>query len=151
MTEREIESRIREIAAREKKEHEAEVKLIAALDALGLEAKHMDTTVDGFPDTIILGPRIILVEMKYVESFYEKIYSVTQPTQPVFMHRTRSRGLKDIYICAVSSGGAEWKIFSPENILELSMIGATMDELKTLAVMPSVEHAAEYLASLARS
>jgi len=125
------------------KEREAEADLIREFKALGAWAAHMDTTVDGFPDILVLGRKTLMIEMKYVNTKNPRIWEIMEPTQPVFMHNVRNKGMDEIYLCIASEDN--FKVFSTDGILELSMTGAKIDELALMLCTSSAHEVALFL------
>lgn len=125
-------------------EHAGETKLIDALRAVGLKAHHMDTTIDGFPDVVIFGEKVVMVEMKKPFKPSAKIKDVMQPTQPVFMHDAYIHGYKDIYLCAYR-GNDSYDLYSTEGILIHSMANQSLSRLMSLLKGVGVRQLAIFL------
>jgi len=69
-------------------ERQAEIALITSLRYRNLLAWHMNTTIDGFPDVIVVGKRIALVEVKCRKRKASvTLDKIMEPSQPVFMAR----------------------------------------------------------------
>ena len=110
----------------EKLEKPGELDLIKALREESVHAIHMDCTTDGFPDVVVFGRKIILIEMK-AHRETEKIFSAMEPSQSVFIDAISRSGYKDTILC-IYSGGL-YTMYSTKGILRGSMAGRPISSL----------------------
>jgi len=112
-------------------EKEAEHEILEALKAERLSAFHVDSTIDGFPDIIVLGPRVCLVEMKFCRSHESrKLSSIMESSQPVFMETARKSGFNNMYLCVAT--GEDYTLYDTGRILYNSMAGMSLDSLPAI-------------------
>jgi len=112
-------------------ERDAERALVKAFNDAGLMALHMNTTIDGFPDILVAGRKIALVEMKY-ESGNPRITSIMETSQPAFMERLHASGFHNAYLC-VYDGECYW-LYDTSGILFKCIHG---DRIGTLGMLYS--------------
>lgn len=114
-------------------ERKAEDALAKSMRSIGLSAWHMNTTIDGFPDMLVSGSRIALIEMKYDRwGGRGLIKNIMEPTQPVFIQGIRDSGFMDIYVCAYN--GRAYTVYDTSHILALSINNSELIAMKSLAI-----------------
>jgi len=124
-------------------EHRGEIALIEALRSRGLKAHHMDTALDGMPDILVMGERVLMIEMKRNFKRSELIRTVMEPTQPVFMHDAHAHGYHGIYLC-VYKDGKGYDLYRTEGILIKSMAGERLSDLVRVVAGAHVHDIAEF-------
>jgi hypothetical protein len=117
-------------------EHQGEKAIIEALRGVGLKAHHMDTNVDGFPDIIVMGRRIVMIEMKKHFKRSTLLRNIMEPSQPVFMHDAQIHGYMNIYLC-VCKPSKLYDLYNTSGIL-LQSIGD-----KPLSALNETMHSAD--------
>lgn len=96
------------------------------LEKLGMYVRHIDCNIDGFPDLVVIGPEVVLVEMKYMEGD-RKISSVFESSQPVFYHDVQETGFFRILLCLYD--GDLFYVGVLRDVLRKSMAGRRMSDL----------------------
>lgn len=88
------------LSKQERVEAEVERPLLDAINGLGLYAAHMTTTIDGFPDIIVLGNgnRALLIEMKRGPAT-QTLAGCFQATQWVWQSKVHRHGFTEVYQC----------------------------------------------------
>lgn len=128
-------------------EREAEADIISSLTYNGLSAFHMDSTVDGFCDTIVFGGRVVLIEHKFSRrGLTDKLCNIMEPTQPVFLERIQRSGYKDAILCVFD--GESYSLYDVDDILHLSMVGGSLKDLPLLASHFTSTQVADYVKEL---
>lgn len=108
------------------REAAAERRLIKEIEKTGCKAYHLDTGVEGWPDMIAVGKRIVLVEMKaHKES--ELLSSVMEPTQPVRIREIVLAGYDYVYVC--NFDGRKYILHTVLGILEKTLSGERLESL----------------------
>lgn len=112
-------------------EREAEQEIIEALRNRDLYAVHMNTTIDGFPDILVAGERIVLIEMKFDRSSGKvKLKDIMQSSQPVFARTMFTVGYDDMYLCAYN--GESYTLYSVEDLLLNTMNDKCLSSLPVI-------------------
>jgi len=124
-------------------EHQGETAIIEALRAIGLKAHHMDTTVDGFPDILVMGPRVVMLEMKKHFKRSEMLRNIMEPTQPVFMHDAQIHGYTNIYLC-ICRPSKLYDLYSTNGILLQSMNDQTLASLNGIIHSATAKDVADF-------
>jgi len=126
-------------------EREAEQEILDALRKLDLYAVHMNTTIDGFPDILVAGNRIILVEMKFDRSGGRvKLKDIMQASQPVFARAMLSAGFDDIYLCAYN--GESYTLYLVAELLLNTMNDKCLSSLPVIKSNNTPEGIAAWIA-----
>jgi len=107
-------------------ERHGELGLIRALAKTGLHAAHIDCTIDGFPDLIVFGKRILLIEMKACKAS-EKISMVMESSQSVFINMIGASGFRDTILCVYDAG--LYTMYSTSFILRESMENMKIEDM----------------------
>lgn len=84
------------------REAEAEKRLEKAFEKIGLRSWHMNTTIDGFPDRIVVGLEAAFIEMKYSSEKNPRIDAIVETSQPVFWDTLEHQGFKRMYLCVAT-------------------------------------------------
>ena len=125
-------------------EKDAEREILNSLHKAGLVAFHMDTTIDGFPDILVMGGYVALIEMKYDRSGGRiKLSELMESSQPVFMHDCIMAGFYAIHLCVFD--GESYTIYDTANILNASMAGHTLGSLTRIISHASPAAVADYI------
>jgi len=110
----------------ERTERHGELELIRALARIGLYAAHIDCTIDGFPDLIVFGKRILLIEMKACKAS-EKISRAMESSQSVFINTIGASGFRDTILCVYDAG--LYTMYSTSFILRESMEDMKIEDM----------------------
>jgi len=114
-----------------KVEKDGERALISALEKLGFYVKHIDCNIDGFPDLIVIGESVALVEMKYIEAGSNpKVREFMEPSQPVFLNSLSRAGFCESFLCIYD--GKMFSVYSTEGLLSKCLDEGRLNEMLPL-------------------
>lgn len=126
-----------------KREKDAENSIIAALVKAGAYARHVDISIDGFFDIIVVKGEIALVEMKYDQRGPDApLREVMEPTQPVFARTFSIHGYRRLLIC-LYDGEIFWLYHGSNSIFGMmnnSPIGS-LPEITSSSKADAIAHA----------
>lgn len=124
-------------------EKDAEREILKALHDAGLMAFHMDTAIDGFPDIMVIGGYVALIEMKYDRSGgHVKLSDIMESSQPVFMENAERVGFRSIFLCVFD--GESYTVYDTGKILYASMAGHKLGVLPYVVTNACPKAVADY-------
>jgi hypothetical protein len=130
-------------------EKDAEHEILIALHKVGLMAFHVDATIDGFPDIMVIGGRISLVEVKYDRTRGRvKLSELMEASQPVFMENARDSGFNSMFLCVFD--GEAYSVYDTGRILYASMAGYPLGTLPLVVTNDGPGSVADFLAKECR-
>jgi len=126
-------------------ENEVEQHLIRHINRhTDLMAWHNLTAKEGYPDVTIIGPHIVLVEVKYDRTADgDLLTNIMEPSQPVMFHDMHTVGYKRGFLLVYHKHTLS--LYDTEDMLRVTMGGYKIPALRCLVTATEMVTIADYL------